>query len=546
MAYLGKVENKNSNIKRWTGVPVIIGAPTTNVISYGDLGFVPFNEPSTFITINGIKQHDNAFSLTTNEITFTSDLAELDEVEVVCIIDVGIPLTTADNTIGIDQLQLTEGNADQVIKTDGAGTLSFVDVQSQHARLNDITALTPTDDVFIVGNGTNFVAEDNATARSSLGLGTAAILNVGTGADQIVQRDGSGDISGIVIGTDVLAPDGDGSALTGISVGGSKTPILYSSTVNFTVPAGVTSVRAYAVGGGGNGAIPPSSNYYCTSGAGGGMAYGDISVSQGDVLNLDITSKIATVLKSGTTLLTGNPGADAVSGVAGHALGGTAVKDASVTDGGAYSGGKGGSMNATSGPGGGGAGSPLGVGCYSGKDGAGGIGATYWNSYSGGGAGSGSSGGGTDYVSGGSAPNQKGRDNVEYPYFTDPLIAGCVAPGLRSNTNELSWWHSYPHYAPTGVGGEFDNSNGSAASTARSHGNGGAFGGGGGSPNLTSSSDCFGGHGGLLCGGGGSGAGSGTSHAGNGGYGGGGGGARQSNGGGTAGTGGGACIILIY
>lgn len=47
-------------------------------------------------------------------------------------------------------------------------------VQAYDAQLADIAGLTPTDNNFIVGNGTNFVAESGATARTSLGLGTAA------------------------------------------------------------------------------------------------------------------------------------------------------------------------------------------------------------------------------------------------------------------------------------------------------------------------------------------------------------------------------------
>ena len=47
------------------------------------------------------------------------------------------------------------------------------DVQAWDAQLDDIAGLTPTDGNFIVGNGTNFVAESGNTARTSLGLGTS-------------------------------------------------------------------------------------------------------------------------------------------------------------------------------------------------------------------------------------------------------------------------------------------------------------------------------------------------------------------------------------
>ena len=44
--------------------------------------------------------------------------------------------------------------------------------QTSDAQLTDIAGLTPTDSHFIVGNGSNFVTESGATARTSLGLGT--------------------------------------------------------------------------------------------------------------------------------------------------------------------------------------------------------------------------------------------------------------------------------------------------------------------------------------------------------------------------------------
>lgn len=46
------------------------------------------------------------------------------------------------------------------------------DVQAYDAQLADVAGLTPADGAFIVGNGSNFVAETGATARTSLGLGT--------------------------------------------------------------------------------------------------------------------------------------------------------------------------------------------------------------------------------------------------------------------------------------------------------------------------------------------------------------------------------------
>jgi len=47
------------------------------------------------------------------------------------------------------------------------------------AQLQDVAGLAVTDGNIIVGDGSNFVAESGATARTSLGLGSAAVLDTG-------------------------------------------------------------------------------------------------------------------------------------------------------------------------------------------------------------------------------------------------------------------------------------------------------------------------------------------------------------------------------
>ena len=79
------------------------------------------------------------------------------------------------------------------------------DVQAYDAQLADIAGLTPTDNNFIVGNGTNFVGESGATARTSLGLGSIATQD----ASNVTITGGS--ISGI---TDLAIADGGTGAST--------------------------------------------------------------------------------------------------------------------------------------------------------------------------------------------------------------------------------------------------------------------------------------------------------------------------------------------
>jgi hypothetical protein len=157
-----------------------------------------------------------------------------------------------------------------------------VDVQAYDADLTAIGGLAKTDGNIIVGNGSTWVAESGATARTSLGLGSIA-----TQASSSVTITG-GSITGI---TDLAVADGgtgqgsytDGELLignttgntltkatltagTGISVtngsgaitiastaggGGSYKAQIFASTGTWTNPGSVSEVTVTVIGGGG-------------------------------------------------------------------------------------------------------------------------------------------------------------------------------------------------------------------------------------------------------------------------------------------------------
>jgi hypothetical protein len=73
-------------------------------------------------------------------------------------------------------------------------------VQAYDAQLADVAGLAVTDGNFIVGHGTNFVAESGATARTSLGLGTGdspefTAVNIGNASDTTITRSSAGVIA---------------------------------------------------------------------------------------------------------------------------------------------------------------------------------------------------------------------------------------------------------------------------------------------------------------------------------------------------------------
>ncbi len=78
----------------------------------------------------------------------------------------------------LDAKNVKANNLNDVVSASSArtnlGLAIGSDVQAFDAQLSDIAGLTPTDSNFIVGDGSNFVTETGATARTSLGLGTIA------------------------------------------------------------------------------------------------------------------------------------------------------------------------------------------------------------------------------------------------------------------------------------------------------------------------------------------------------------------------------------
>tara|TARA_Y100000114_G_scaffold156598_1_gene184308 strand:- start:147 stop:3143 length:2997 start_codon:yes stop_codon:yes gene_type:complete len=132
-----------------------------------------------------------------------------------------------------------------------------VDVQAYDPQLADIAGLSPTDASFIVGDGSNFVLESGATARSSLGLGSMATQNSGSvsisgGAiagitDLAVADGGTGASSaadartnlGLAIGSDVQAYDDQLADIAGLTPTDGN--IIIGNGTNFVLESGATA-----------------------------------------------------------------------------------------------------------------------------------------------------------------------------------------------------------------------------------------------------------------------------------------------------------------
>ena len=127
------------------------------------------------------------------------------------------------------------------------------DVQAFDAQLDDIAALAFTDSNFIVGDGSNWVAETGATARASMGI------VFGVADTNIPQMDATG------------YPAADGSQITGLSQGFTGIQII-TATGTYTPTAGTLIHAVYSTGGGGGsgGADGTDNSGSQVSGGGGG------------------------------------------------------------------------------------------------------------------------------------------------------------------------------------------------------------------------------------------------------------------------------------
>lgn len=81
-------------------------------------------------------------------------------------------LDASGNLVAANGSALTALNASNL----ASGTVANARLDAQ---LQDVAGLAVTDSGFIVGDGSNFVLETGATVRTSLGLGTAAVLDTG-------------------------------------------------------------------------------------------------------------------------------------------------------------------------------------------------------------------------------------------------------------------------------------------------------------------------------------------------------------------------------
>ena len=149
---------------------------------------------------------------------------------------------TTDRTITLPDatgtVQLTDGSGASLTSLN-ASQLSSGTVPNARldAQLQDVAGLAVTNGNFIVGDGSNFVAESGATARTSLGLGSIA-----TQAADSVNIDG-GAIDGVTIGTNSAVTE---LQVDNININSSTISTTTTNQSLFLTPNGIGDVIASA------------------------------------------------------------------------------------------------------------------------------------------------------------------------------------------------------------------------------------------------------------------------------------------------------------
>ena len=179
MPYLGTKGLKASDIRRFN--------VTGSTSATHTLTWVAPTEQSLIVTINGVKQQEDAYSVSGTTLTLTSALVVTDKMEVVGINDVGTTVTPAQNSVNLDKLATTgTASSSTFLRGDMAWTavsdtsgLSSVQTFTSSGTWTKPSGITKIKITVIAGGGGGGKGHNSAGYGATGGQsGGAAIKNI--------------------------------------------------------------------------------------------------------------------------------------------------------------------------------------------------------------------------------------------------------------------------------------------------------------------------------------------------------------------------------
>ena len=195
MPYMGNTTRKASDIRRFNA--------TSSTSATHTLTWTPPNEQSLVVTINGVKQQEDAYSVSGTTLTLTSALVSSDKLEVIGLNDLGTTITPASNSINASMIQSavitnTEINGSAAIATsklaDSAnfGLKNAVGTYTA-AQRGEITALTSATTITIdMADSNNF----SVTLAHNATFANPSNLTAGQSGSIFITQDGTGSRTG--------------------------------------------------------------------------------------------------------------------------------------------------------------------------------------------------------------------------------------------------------------------------------------------------------------------------------------------------------------